>query len=122
MSSPRPEPPRRPKGHQPQYFDDPAVDQLHAALLASAIELSVAFDRIDTLEQLLIERAGVTRENIDHFAPDEAAKARRAARRADLAERLLKPFRDYRESLLEREAASRDDVNAPDQSSPGARP
>ena len=46
MSSPQREPPSRPKGQQPQYFDDPAIDQLHAALLISAIELSVAFDRI----------------------------------------------------------------------------
>ena len=40
----------RPKGHRPYYFDDPAIDQLHSAVLALAGELAVAFDRIDTLE------------------------------------------------------------------------
>lgn len=102
MSASRRDPPRRPKGHQPQYFDDPAIDQLHSAMLALATELSVAFDRIDTLEQIIEQRAGVSRAEIDAFVPDEAAVARRAARRNDIAERLLRPFVDYRANLIER--------------------
>jgi len=99
-------PPDRPKGHQPIYFDDPAIDQLHAALLSMATELAVALDRIDTLERLLERHAGVTREQIEGFAPDAAIAAERAARHADLAARLLKPFRDYREGQFERAAAT----------------
>jgi len=34
-------------------FDDPAIDQLHAAYVTLATELAVAFERIDTLERLL---------------------------------------------------------------------
>jgi hypothetical protein len=104
MSATRRDPPRRPKGHQPHYFDDPAIDQLHSALLALATELSVAFDRIDTLEQILEQRAGVARAEIDAYVPDDAAVARRAARRHDIAERLLRPFVDYRANLIERAA------------------
>jgi hypothetical protein len=99
-------PPNRPTGHQPVYFDDPAIDQLHAALLSMATELAVALDRIDTLERLLERHAGVTREQIEGFAPDAAIAAERAARHADLAARLLKPFRDYRESLFEQAEAA----------------
>lgn len=99
-------PPERPKGHQPVYFDDPAIDQLHAALLSMATELAVALDRIDTLERLLERHAGVTREQIEGFAPDAAIANERAARHADLAARLLKPFRDYREGLFERADAA----------------
>jgi hypothetical protein len=99
------EPPARPKGHQPIYFDDPAIDQLHAALLAMATELAVALDRIDTLERLLERHGGVSREQIEGFVVDEAIAATRAARHADLAARLLKPFRDYREDRFERAAA-----------------
>lgn len=99
-------PPDRPKGQRPYYFDDPAVDQLHAALLATVTELAVAFDRIDTLERLLESHAGVTREQIEHFAVDEATAAARAARHADLAARVLKPFVDYRAALIERGAAT----------------
>ncbi len=95
-------PPSRPKGHRPQVFDDPAIDQLHAAFVALAAELSVAFDRIDTLERLLEQRAGVPRAEIEEFHPDERAAADRAARRADVAERLLRPFRDFREDQLAR--------------------
>lgn len=98
-------PPDRPKGHQPMYFDDPAIDQLHAALLSMATELAVALDRIDTLERLLERRTGLSRAEIEGFVPDAAIAAERAARHADLAARLLKPFRDYREGLFERAAA-----------------
>jgi hypothetical protein len=103
-------PPTRPKGHRPQVFDDPAVDQLHAAYVALATELAVAFERIDTLERLLERHAGVTRADIDGFEADEAVAAERDARRGDLAQRLLKPFRDFREARLARAAA--DAVNA----------
>lgn len=95
-------PPDRPKGHRPDYFDDPAIDQLHAAFVALATELSVAFDRIDTLERLLEARGDITRADIDGFVAEGAVDEARAARRADMAARLLKPFRDYREALLER--------------------
>ena len=104
-------PPRRPKGHRPQVFDEPAIDQLHAAFVALATELSVAFDRIDTLERLLQHRAGVSREEIDAFQPDECAAAERAARRADVAERLLRPFRDFRDERIAR--ATHGETHAP---------
>jgi hypothetical protein len=107
MSSALRDPPRRPKGHQPQYFDDPALDQLHAAVLILATELSVAFDRIDTVEQHLIARGGLSPDELDRFVPDDATAAHRDARRRDIAERVLKQFRDYRESLFERAAQIR---------------
>jgi hypothetical protein len=102
MSAELKDPPRRAKGHRPQVFDDPAIDQLHAALLAVSTELAVAFERIDTLERLLEQRVGVERREIVGYRPDEGAAADRAARRADLAERVLRPFRDYREDVLAR--------------------
>jgi hypothetical protein len=83
-------------------FDDPAIDQLHAAFVALATELAVAFDRIDTLERLLEQRTGISRAEIDGFRPDEHAAGDRAARRADVAERLLRPFRDFREDEIAR--------------------
>lgn len=94
--------PTRAKGPLPQYFDDPAIDQLHAALLALAAELSVAYDRIDTLERLLERSGALQRAEIESFEPDEAAARERAARREALVARLLRPFREYREQLIER--------------------
>ncbi len=94
--------PTRAKGPLPQYFDDPAIDQLHSALLALAAELSVAYDRIDTLERLLEQKGALARADIEHYEPDEASLRERAARREALVARLLRPFRDYREQLIER--------------------
>lgn len=92
--------PEIPKGHRPQVFDDPAIDQLYAAYVTLATELSVAFDRIDTLERLLVERTGLAPETLEHYTPDPGVAAARAVRRADLAARLLKPFRDFREQQI----------------------
>ena len=100
------EPPRRAKGPQPIYFDDPAVDQLHAAVLALATELSVAWDRIDALERVLEARGSLDRAELAAFEPDESADAERAARRDALVQRLLRPFREYREHLVERADAA----------------
>ena len=96
------DPPQRPKGHQPYFFDDPAIDQLHSALLALTSELAVAFDRIDTLERLLERDTKVSRAAIDAFVPDVAASEQRAARRTDLINRVLRPFIQYRADLIER--------------------
>jgi hypothetical protein len=96
------EAPRHAKGPMRQYFDDPAIDQLHHALLALAGELSVAFDRIDTLERLLERSGTAVRADIDSFVPDEVAEAQRRSRREALVERVLRPFREYREQLIER--------------------
>jgi hypothetical protein len=96
------EPPRRTKGHRPYYFDDPAIDQLYAAFLALAAELSVACERLDTVERLLERRGGPSRADIESFRPDEAAAGERAAKRAALVERLMRPFREYREDLFAR--------------------
>jgi hypothetical protein len=109
--------PRRPKGHRPYYFDDPAVDQLYAAHLALATELAVALDRLDALERVLERHGSLSRAEVEAFQPDEPAAAERAERRGALVERLLRPFVDYRESLFARAKQSRDhgtdDVDGP---------
>ncbi len=97
------------KGHKPQVFDDPALDQLHGAWLTLATELSVAFERIDTLERLLENRLGITRSEIENFEPDPAASLQRTERRLDIAHRLLRPFREFREAKINH--ASRTNTN-----------
>lgn len=108
MSRARLAPPRRPKGQQPTFFEDPAIDQLHAAVITLASELAVAFDRIDTLERLLERNGTTTRGDIEQFVPDEQVRQQRAARHADIAERVLRPFVNYRESLFEQAAQQAD--------------
>ncbi len=93
-------PPKVAKGHRPQVFDDPAIDQLYAAYVTLATELSVAFDRIAVLERVLEQQAGMSRELIEQVAVDEQQNPERAAKRDDLAERLVRPFRDFREARI----------------------
>jgi hypothetical protein len=95
-------PPERPKGHRPYFFDDPAIDQLHSAVLALTGELAVAFDRIDSLERLLAAAGTLPAAAVDGYRPDEAAALARGQRHADLAARVLKPFKDYRDDLFAR--------------------
>ncbi len=97
------DPPHRPKGHRPYYFDDPAIDQLHSAVLALTGELAVALDRIDSLERQLAARGVVPADAIDSYQPDASASQARMQRYTALADRILKPFRDYRENLFERQ-------------------
>lgn len=93
-------PPEYPKGHRPQVFEDPAIDQLHAAYVTLATELAVAFERIDTLERLLMQHANVDRQTLEAIALDETRVEERIARQTALAQRLLKPFRDFREQHI----------------------
>ena len=63
-------PPSRPKGRRPQLFADPAIDQLHAAFVALATELAVAFDRSTTQFDWTIDHKTIV-ERLDlgtHFA------------------------------------------------------
>ncbi len=87
--------PRNPKGRRAQFYDDPAIDQLMAIVTALTAEVSVAFDRIDTLERLL-ERAGSLREaDVESFVPDAEAGATRARRREELIQRVFQVLSRY---------------------------
>lgn len=82
-------PPRLPrvaKGRRAQFHVDPASDQLFAIVTALTAELSVAFERIATLEQLLEMGGTLRREAIEAHRPEgEEAEARRVAREALIA-------------------------------------
>lgn len=78
--------PRVPKGRRAQFHADPATDQLFAIVTALTAELSVAFERIATLEQLLEMGGTLRREVIESHRPEGAeAEARRVARDALIA-------------------------------------
>lgn len=85
----RPELPRRTRSERPCFFDDPAIDQLYAVVLAAAAELSVAYERIDALERLLAAKGVLGPGEVDAFRPDEAAELARAERRREFIERVF---------------------------------
>jgi hypothetical protein len=78
------------KGRKPQYFADPATDRLLSMVLALTQELSVARDRIDTLERLL-DRAGVlAAQTVDDYLPTPEEAAARSVVRAGMIRRVFR--------------------------------
>jgi hypothetical protein len=88
--APSPRLPRIAKGKKPQYFSDPAIDKMLWMTMTLMEELSVARDRIDTLERLLDERGVLRQEDIDGYVPAASARAERESRRADFVERAMR--------------------------------
>jgi hypothetical protein len=58
-------------------------------------EVSVAFDRLDTVERVLDRHGHVTREAIESYRPDEAASAERAKKREELIARVFQVLSQY---------------------------
>jgi hypothetical protein len=99
MSDRRPEPQdldpvaqanRRAKGRRPYFLDDPAVERVMSVAMAVATELSVARERIDTLERLLVQRGVLQAGDIDAFEPDAQALAARDAWGREYIARVLR--------------------------------
>ena len=73
--------PRQSKGKRPTFFSDPGIDQLYSIVLELSAELSVALDRIDSLERLLDSKQLISLSETENYRPSEAAEAERAERR-----------------------------------------
>lgn len=78
------------KGPRESYFSDPAIDKLHTMLMITIQELSVARDRIDSLERMLESTKVLDRNALDQFALDDQARADRAERQRLLINRVFR--------------------------------
>ena len=87
-------------GERPAFFDDPAVDQLMALFMAMSGELSVLYDRVDTLERLLEESGVMSRERIEAYRPDSGVADQRQQRRQEYIRRLFRIIREDAEHLV----------------------
>jgi len=87
--------PRIAKGHRPEFYDDPAIDQLFAIVTALTGEISVLFDRLDTLERLLIEARTLAADAVEAYLPDAKAEAERGERRDELLRRVFAVLEIY---------------------------
>lgn len=81
---------RRAKGKRPQFLDDPAVERVLSITMALAGELSVARERVDTLERLLVQRGVLGADAIESFVPDAATLAARDAWGREYIARILR--------------------------------
>lgn len=89
--------PKKAKGSRPYFFDDPAVDKLMAMLMGLVGEVSVLSDRVDTLQQLLIEKGVLQPGQLDSYHPDAAVREDRDSRREALLANVLRIIRQDEE-------------------------
>ncbi len=93
MSNPSTAPiklPRVAKGKRPQFFDDPAIDQMMTFIIELATEVSVVYDRLDTVERLLETKGTITKADVEAYRPDDTIEAERMARRDAYLKRVFR--------------------------------
>ena len=72
------------------YFLDEEVETVLAITMAAVQELSVARQRIDTLERLLEHRGVIQRSEIENYVPDQAAAVERSLATQEYIARVLR--------------------------------
>jgi hypothetical protein len=82
--------PRVAKGKRPQFFDDPAIDQMMTFILELSAEVSVLYDRLDTVERLLDAKGTVARADIENYRAPDAVETERMARRDAYLKRVFR--------------------------------
>jgi hypothetical protein len=82
--------PRVSKGKRPQFFDDPAIDQVMTFFLELMTEVSTLRERVDTMERLLDEKGTLCRADIEEFRPAAAAELERSTWRDAFIRRVMR--------------------------------
>jgi hypothetical protein len=59
-------------------------------ILELSAEVSVVYDRMDTIERLLDEKGTISRADIEKYRPDEKVEADRNARRESYLKRVFR--------------------------------
>jgi hypothetical protein len=85
--------PHAAKGKRASFYPDPAVDALLAVIAALTAEVSVAFDRIATLERLLERHDLLPPDAVESYEADDAEARRRNADREALIDRVFRVIR-----------------------------
>lgn len=74
---------------KPTQIDSLTPDQMVAAVLRLAMEVSVLRDQLKTQEQLLIQNNVINAQSINEFVPDKEDAAARGQERMRLIEGLI---------------------------------
>jgi hypothetical protein len=74
--------------NNPQYYDDPAIDQLMSIVLDLGAEMWVMRDRQAMMEELLETKGSVTREDLDKGRPSENLAERLEQERQEFIRRV----------------------------------
>jgi xanthine/CO dehydrogenase XdhC/CoxF family maturation factor len=81
------------------FFDDANVVRLMDIILRLSGEVSVLYERLDTMEQLLASAGVLSAVAVEEYRPDEAVSTRRADWRLRFLRRVFRIVADEREAL-----------------------
>ena len=87
------------KGKRPYFFKDPDVERVLSITMAVAGELAVLRQRLDTIEELLAERGGISKRDIEAFAPNAAQQEARGRWSQEYLARILRIVQQEREAV-----------------------
>jgi hypothetical protein len=82
--------PRTSKGRRPNFFDDPAIDQMMTFMLELMTEVAVVRERLDTVERLLDANGSVSRAEIEAYRANADVEAERVAWRDAYFQRVMR--------------------------------
>ena len=87
------------KGKRPYFFKDPDVERALSVTMAVAGELAVLRQRLDTIEELLAERGGINKADIEAFTPNAAQQEARGRWNQEYLARILRIVQQEREAV-----------------------
>jgi len=80
---------REARGKRPQFYDNPALDQMMSMIMVLASEVSVLHDELDTTRRILARHGIDAAAESETLELDEAALEAREARRQQMLNRLF---------------------------------
>lgn len=89
----------RARGKRPQFFKDRDVERLLNITMALAMEHAVTRQRLDALERILAGKGVVTAEELEQYAPDREAEARRTQWMKEYIARILRIVQQENEAM-----------------------
>lgn len=87
------------KGQRPYFLADKQTEQVMSITMALAMELSVARERIATLECVLEQKGVLTREELEAFKPGAEEVAKRSQDTQEYLARILRIIQQDKEEL-----------------------
>lgn len=88
------------KGNRPYFLNDKQTEQVMSITMAVAMELSVAKERIATLECLLEEKGILTRDEVENYKPDANEVAARSIDTQEYLARILRILQQDKEEQM----------------------
>ncbi len=82
--------PRETRGKRPNFFEDPALDQMMTFIIELTTEVAVLRERADTVERLLDAKGSLTRADIEAYRPSADVDAERNAWRDAYLKRVFR--------------------------------